>query len=235
MTNKTWALQVCEEQNKTLHIHSNSDGILAPPTCTECCHTDLCNAQGCGQPGMTKGALSPDRLKVLLLFEYYSLVDNYFYYICSLLFFLVLLYFINIFSSKNWELFMINAYTVGRFLSCFGAPTSRLSSITRKRASLLGMFTALRQSRVSGNSPLQELRGNQNHFIFHNLWLKTKLFFIEYIHMYMQHHLWNVFYFSFALLKKSLNLATKYIHLDVCLFRYWNFLFMYNFALFLKL
>lgn len=42
---------VCEEQNKTLHIHSNSDGILAPPTCTECCHTDLCNAQGCGQPG----------------------------------------------------------------------------------------------------------------------------------------------------------------------------------------
>lgn len=87
MTNKTWALQVCEEQNKTLHIHSNSDGILAPPTCTECCHTDLCNAQGCGQPGMTKGALSPDRLEVLLLFEYYSLVDNYFYYICSLLFF----------------------------------------------------------------------------------------------------------------------------------------------------
>lgn len=185
MTNKTWALQVCEEQNKTLHIHSNSDGILAPPTCTECCHTDLCNAQGCGQPGMTKGALSPDRLKVLLLFEYYSLVDNYFYYICSLLFFLVLLYFINIFSSKNWELFMINAYTVGRFLSCFGAPTSRLSSITRKRASLLGMFAALRQSRVSGNSPLQELRGNRNHFIFHNLWLKTKLFYIKYIHMYM--------------------------------------------------
>lgn len=42
---------VCEEQNKTLHIHSNSDGNLAPPTCTECCHTDLCNAQGCGQPG----------------------------------------------------------------------------------------------------------------------------------------------------------------------------------------
>lgn len=223
MTNKTWALQVCEEQNKTMHIHSNSDGILAPPTCTECCHTDLCNAQGCGQPGMTKGALSPDRLKVLLLFEYYSLVDNYFYYICSLLFFLVLLYFINIFSSKNWELFMINAYTVGRFLSCFGAPTSRLSSITRKRASLLGMFAALRQSRVSGNSPLQELRGNRNHFIFHNLWLKTKLFFIEYIHMYMQHHLWNVFYFSFALLKKSLNLETKYIHLDVCLFRYSKF------------
>lgn len=64
---------------------------------------------------------------------------------------------------------MINAYTVGRFLSCFGAPTSRLSSITRKRASLLGMFAALRQSRVSGNSPLQELRGNRNHFIFHNL------------------------------------------------------------------
>lgn len=223
MTNKTWALQVCEEQNKTLHIHSNSDGILAPPTCTECCHTDLCNAQGCGQPGMTKGALSPNRLEVLLLFEYYSLVDNYFYYICSLLFFLVLLYFINIFSSKNWELFMINAYTVGRFLSCFGAPTSRLSSITRKRASLLGMFTALRQSRMSGNSPLQELRGNRNHFIFHNLWLKTKLFFIEYIYMYMQHHLWNIFYFSFALLKKSLNLATKYIHLDVCLFRYSNF------------
>lgn len=130
---------------------------------------------------------------------------------------------------------MINAYTVGRFFSWFGAPTSRLSSITRKRASLLGMFTALRQSRVSGNSPLQELRGNQNHFIFHNLWLKTKLFFIEYIHMYMQHHLWNVFYFSFALLKKCLNLETKYIHLDVCLFRYSKKNFRYNFALFLKL
>lgn len=69
MTNKTWTLQVCEEQNKTLHIHSNSDGILAPPTCTECCHTDLCNAQGCGQPGKTKEPLSPDRLEVLFLFE----------------------------------------------------------------------------------------------------------------------------------------------------------------------
>nr|XP_022336921.1 uncharacterized protein LOC111133121 isoform X2 [Crassostrea virginica] len=42
---------VCEEQNKTLHIHGNSDGNLGPPTCTECCDTDLCNAKGCGQPG----------------------------------------------------------------------------------------------------------------------------------------------------------------------------------------
>ncbi|XP_061196874.1 uncharacterized protein LOC133205144 [Saccostrea echinata] len=43
--------QVCREQNQTLHIHGNDDGNLRPPTCTECCDTDLCNAQGCSEPG----------------------------------------------------------------------------------------------------------------------------------------------------------------------------------------
>ncbi|XP_062578938.1 uncharacterized protein LOC134240861 [Saccostrea cucullata] len=43
--------QVCIEQNQTLHIHGSDDGNLRPPTCTECCDTDLCNAKGCTEPG----------------------------------------------------------------------------------------------------------------------------------------------------------------------------------------
>ncbi|XP_062578964.1 uncharacterized protein LOC134240877 [Saccostrea cucullata] len=43
--------EVCIEQNQTLHIHGSDDGNLRPPTCTECCDTDLCNAKGCTEPG----------------------------------------------------------------------------------------------------------------------------------------------------------------------------------------
>ncbi|XP_048754120.2 uncharacterized protein LOC125665509 [Ostrea edulis] len=42
---------VCQKQNETRYVHGNSDGNLQTPTCTECCSTDLCNAQGCGEPG----------------------------------------------------------------------------------------------------------------------------------------------------------------------------------------
>lgn len=179
MPNKTWTLQVCEEQNKTLHIHSNSDGNLGPPTCTECCDTDLCNAKGCSQPGMIKGTLTR-QVRSTLTFS-----NWYFYYICFLLLFIffLLIYFLQIIIRIR--IILIDVYTVERFLSWFWAPSSRLSSITRKRASLFGMFTTLRQSRMSGNSPLQELRGNRNHFIFHNSRLNTKLFISKYIHMYM--------------------------------------------------
>ncbi|XP_065936049.1 uncharacterized protein [Magallana gigas] len=43
--------KVCREQNESNPINNNGDGNHRPYTCTECCQSDLCNAEGCGQKG----------------------------------------------------------------------------------------------------------------------------------------------------------------------------------------
>lgn len=51
---KTWRacfFKVCREQNESNPINHNGDGNHRPYTCTECCQSDLCNAEGCGQKG----------------------------------------------------------------------------------------------------------------------------------------------------------------------------------------
>ncbi|XP_061196451.1 mucin-5AC-like [Saccostrea echinata] len=43
--------RVCREQNQTNIIKNSGEGNPLPYTCTECCQADLCNAEGCGEPG----------------------------------------------------------------------------------------------------------------------------------------------------------------------------------------
>ncbi|XP_056008163.1 mucin-2-like isoform X3 [Ostrea edulis] len=41
----------CREQNETNRIETHGEGNKHPYTCTGCCRSDLCNAEGCGEPG----------------------------------------------------------------------------------------------------------------------------------------------------------------------------------------
>lgn len=50
---------ICKVQNTSSSTLTSGDGLIQTYACTDCCQSDLCNSEGCGEPGIpsTRGPM----------------------------------------------------------------------------------------------------------------------------------------------------------------------------------